>query len=208
MKTTFFTLILVMMGVSTAIAQTEKGRWTVGVSIGNFTYQDNNTSKTFTGSLAPSAGYFVANNLLVGTGLPLSLSTSKPGQSNPFLVKSTTTGIGLSPFIRYYFGKSALKPYVGVSYSYAYMHYAYKVLPIFGNDASTNGYATSLVPTLGVAYFINRNIALNTGLNYNILNSKIGYYTPVSSVSPRVGTIEFDLKSLSLSIGFQIFLGK
>lgn len=208
MKTLLLILSSLVIGFSSASAQTEKGRWLVGVSIGSITYQDNNTAKTFTGNLAPLAGYFVADNLLIGAGVPLSLSTSKPGLSNPYLVKSVTTGVGVSPLIRYYVGKSAFKPYVGMSYSYSYMHYTYKRLPALGSDVADNGYSTSYIPTIGAAYFINRNMAVNASLNYTILKTKTAYFSPISSTSLGIINIESTYNILSFEVGFQIFLGQ
>ena len=124
-----------------------------------------------------------------------------------FRTQTTTTGIGLSPFIRYYFGASALKPYAGLSYSYVRNGNRFETP--FG-DASGKGYSTNLSPTIGIAYFINRNIALNAGLNYNIQTNETSYLQLVGSPqpTPAVTTTKSDYKSLSLSIGFQLFFGK
>ena len=208
MKTLLYSLLLVAVSVSAATAQTEKGRWTVGVSVGNFNYQNRGDGyAAFTGNLSPSAGYFIASNLVIGTGVPLSLSTSKQGQGYPYVQKSTVTGIGLSPFVRYYFGKSPLRPYVGLSYSYVRNSSQYKTQL---GDVSNNGYSSTVTPTVGIAYFVNRNVALNAGLNYNIQTNESGYltFTGQTNPTPIIMSAKSENKSLSLNIGFQLFFGK
>lgn len=207
MKKSLYTILLITSSLSVATAQTEKGRWTVGTDVGNLSYQDQNYYRSFQGNLTPSAAYFVANRLLIGTGIPLGLSTSS-SSSSAFRSEYHNEEIGLSPFVRYYFGPSAFKPYVGVSYSYLHISRQY-VTP--SGDGSGTGYSTALAPTVGIAYFINRSIALNAGLNYNIRTSKTPYPDFSNSPSPpvlRVTDIKSDDKSLSLSIGFQLFFGK
>lgn len=204
MKKSLYTLLLVIASVSVATAQTEKGRWTAGANVGNLSYQDQNTLRSFAANLTPSAGYFVANGLLIGTGLPLSLSSS----NNRNIRNNTlSTGIGLSPFIRYYFGPSALKPYAGFFYSYVRSSISYKT-PL--GDVSGTGYSSTLAPTLGIAYFVNRNIALNAGLNYTIRTGKTPGIAFSGQMGPAVRVVDFrtESKLLSLNIGFQLFFGK
>jgi outer membrane protein len=206
MKATLSILIILLTGLSGAHAQTEKGRWQVGVSVGSLSYTQQAGNKSFSAGLAPSAGYFVADNFLIGTGLPLSLSSSK-SSNGPFYTETTTTGIGLSPFIRYYIGKAMLKPYLGASYSYSSLRYKYKT---FIGDVTGTGYSSILSPTVGVAYFINRNVALNAGLNYTIQTTEAEYldYAALSQSRPALINSKSDYKLLSLVIGFQLFLGK
>lgn len=204
MRTSLYTLLLVTASLSLAAAQTEKGRWTVGTQVGSLTYLDQGTShyKSFSASLTPLAGYFIANGLLLGTGVPLSFSRqTSSGLTN----KYTTSGIGLSPFVRYYFGPSVLKPYVGLSYSYVRNNSNYKTQL---GDVSGKGYSSSLTPTVGITYFLNRNVALNAGLNYTILTSETPYVYFSSQPTATIINSKSDYKSLSLSIGFQLFFGK
>ena len=208
MKKTVHIIALLLMISLAATAQTEKGRWTAGVSVGSVSYQDYNSVKQFAVNLTPSAGYFIKNNLLIGTGVPLSLSTYKTGVTNPYLTKTVTVGVGLSPFVRYYFGKSAFKPFAGLSYSYTYTHYTYEPLPIFGSTESASGYSTYWIPTIGLAYFINRSIAVNASLNYTISESKAVYFSPTQSGPSRIVDNTQKSKIFSLGVGFQLFFGK
>ena len=81
MKKILFASLFLLTQI-TLWAQTEKGRWTAGVSIGSITYQTAEAGHSFAASLNPSLGRFVATNLLVGTGVPFSLSSSKYANSS------------------------------------------------------------------------------------------------------------------------------
>ncbi len=205
MKKILFTLAC-MAALTTAQAQTEKGRWLVGAQVGNFSYSDQSSQRSFEGSLTPSAGYFVANGLVVGTGIPLGLTWAKYTTVDRITLAAAdarfiSTSYGLAPFIRYYFGTSKLKPYVGVAYSYGRTH-SNQNIP--GTETvKSKGYVSILKPTVGVAYFITRNAALNAGLNYNFQKQESQYTEPAS----RVNTFSSSYRSLSLDLGFQLFLG-
>nr|WP_281257915.1 outer membrane beta-barrel protein [Spirosoma oryzae] len=204
MKRTLFTLAC-MAALTTAQAQTEKGRWLVGAQVGNFSYSDQSNQRSFEGSLTPSAGYFVANGLVVGTGIPLGLTWAKYTTTDPTTstfadAKLVSTRYGLAPFIRYYFGENKLKPYVGVAYSYSRTN-ANQNIP-GTQSAKSKGHTSVLKPTIGVAYFITRNVALNAGLDYNIQTEE-SRYTQAASVS----NFSSNSSTLSLGIGFQLFFG-
>lgn len=211
MRALGFTCIVIMLSYSISLAQTERGRWQVGTQIGDLHYVNNETrtagSKQFSGSLLPSAGYFIAKNLVVGAGLPLSLSSSRTtdaySASGAYESKSTITGIGIAPFIRYYLGEAKLKPFLGLSYSYVLNRAKYQS---YSGAKSSEGHTSVITPNLGLAYFITRNIALNATLGYNVQSQSS--YILVSSpngvdTGPAVTT-----KSLDFGVGFQLFFGK
>lgn len=206
------TLTLIVCLASTLMAkveaQTEKGRWTVGAEVGNFTYQNQYGNQSFTGSLSPSGGYFITNGLVVGTGIPVSFATQTFSTINSSDGRYTTTAIGLAPFVRYFIGRSKLKPFLGVTYSYSKAVGKYQADPRRGGaESRTEGYATSLIPNVGVAYFINRNLALNVGINYNINHQE--YETVRTSPTvPGQSNSDTNTESLSLGIGFRLFIGK
>lgn len=200
MKTNYLLLALLLLSFTTAIAQTEKGRWTAGASIGSFRYTTQDRYDQLSGSLSPSVGYFVGRNFLIGAGVPLSFSTAKTGDQ----YKDNSSSAGLSPYIRYFIGEGRLKPYAGVSYGYSRNWRRYSVP---GVDAKATGQSSTVVPTLGVAYFINQTVALNAGLSYvieNYRNENIRY-SPTVPVEPES---RGEYKYLALGVGFQIFFGK
>ncbi|MEQ8364468.1 MAG: outer membrane beta-barrel protein [Cyclobacteriaceae bacterium] len=103
-------VILGALGASTSFAQFSQGSFVIG---GNSNLSSSfSTSKSKTGSttttngkfssfsIEPRAGYFVIDNLAVGTGLYIGTSTSKADGSAD---KFTTTSLALTPLVRYYF---------------------------------------------------------------------------------------------------------
>jgi outer membrane protein len=205
MKKGLFTVVALVVTSSLVQAQTEKGRWLVGAQVGNGSYQDQNQAWSFSIDLTPSAGYFVAKNLLVGARLPLSFDRSRSYEfvfPNPnTLTTSTSTSYGLGPFARYYIGEGKLKPYVGASFTYGRSTTKREQGSLLVNQKINY---TQISPTVGLAYFINRNVALNAGISYDI--SRYNY--DISGSSSRPGTFAATNKAFSLDIGFQILFGK
>jgi len=191
-------------------AQTEKGRWTIGTQLGNFTYQkQENGYSYFTGSVSPSVGYFVTDGLVVGTGIPLSFGSTRYGQyyASFYNLRQNSVSIGLAPFIRYYFGQAKLKPFVGIAYSYSRTTGNSKTDTAGGSESKTKGYTTAFTPTIGLAYFVTRNLGLTASLNYNI--NHVEYNTVQTSPNtPGASMANYTSRLASLAIGFQIFLGK
>lgn len=208
-----FTYIVLLLSYTMSLAQTEQGRWQVGTQIGDLSYVDNGTggSKRFSGSLVPSAGYFIAKNLVVGAGVPLSLSSNRSQDAASVYggneAKSTITGLGVAPFVRYYVGDAKLKPFLGLSYSYILSNANYQSYT--GAKSSAQGHTSVVTPNLGLAYFITRNIALNATLGYNV-QSQSSFFLVSSSTSPSnvdAGPA-VTTKSLNFGLGFQLFFGR
>ena len=203
MKKTVCTLLLIAVSLSIATAQTEKGRWTVGTEVGNLSYQNQNGYRSFSGSFSPAAGYFIANNLVVGTGVPVSFVTAKSKTGN---IRSGNIAVGLSPFVRYYFGNTSLRPYAGVSYAYSRTSQRTES-PNPSQQNAYEGFSSSIAPTVGLAYFINRTVALNAGLSYvrNWYNNGFPNYSN-AGIPTESSTYKSDY--VMLNVGFQLFLGK
>ncbi|PWS31326.1 outer membrane beta-barrel protein [Pedobacter paludis] len=172
MKKVLLSLLMVVGIGFVANAQTEKGSWMVGAQAANINY--NTTSEVFSFSLSPQAGYFVKDNLAIGGKLSLDIVSASG---------STATSWGIGPFVRGYFGGTEKAKFFaegnvglgGISYS----------------GASSTAY--NLGATVGYAYFITKNVGLETGLGYGYSNSTSG------------GMSSSDL---GLNLGFQIYLGK
>ncbi|HEY0679715.1 MAG TPA: outer membrane beta-barrel protein [Chitinophagaceae bacterium] len=150
-------------------AQTEQGNWLVG---GNFNLStvSNNTSI----GLNPTAGYFVMNNLAVGG--TVTLMYDKLGENS-----STTFGLG--PMVRYYFGKSNIRPFVDGEMSFISEKFKYP-----GGTNTENGVGYFL--GMGLALFLNENVALETLAGYT--------HTNISEGSKDGG--------FAMRIGFQVYL--
>ena len=197
-------------------AQTQKGRWQVGMQVGNITYRNHgkDASKSWSARFTPTAGYFVAKNLLIGTGIPFSINYASVGQSGSYFQgdDALNTSLGLSPFIRYYFGEARLKPYLGGSYSYLYKTYKYTNSTVPIPDVLTTAYSTVIAPSIGLAYFMSQHIAFNIDLSYNISQDQIPSFRYINTN----GTVEeviveknrTESKFLLAEIGFQLYFGK
>lgn len=141
-----YSLLFVLTVGSNVFAQTEEGVWMVGGSI-SFNTGDNNT----TIDLSPSAAYFVMRNLAVGGNF--SLSYSKLGQNK-------TTQFGVGPLVRYYFGKTNIKPFVHGEFGIVSQKFK------FPNSSNTENGINFLL-ALGLAGFINENVALEALAGYD-----------------------------------------
>jgi len=168
-------------------AQLQKGGWMVGGTGGGaFGGGGGGGGSVVTVSLAPRAGYFLTDRVVVGSEIGLGYTTFRG--DNP--VRQHIFGTGLQPFARYYFGKAPgsddasglLVPFAELSGGFNYGR--------AGNSSAMMGSASA---ALGANYFLNRNVALEAGL----------YYSRYFNQDGRI----FATQPLNLRIGFQIFLG-
>lgn len=182
----------------------------VGAQVGNFTYQkQQNGYRTLTGNLTPIAGYFIANGLAIGTGIPIGFSSTKFGELYPnfYNLRQNGSSLGLSPFVRYYVGSAKLKPFVGIAYSYIRTASKYKTDTAGGSESKNRGHTTALVPSIGLVYFVNSTLGLAINADYNINHVEYNTYQ-TSPYTPGGSIANYDSKSLSVGIGFQLFIGR
>ena len=155
----------------TEYGQTEAGNWLVG---GSFGFRTNKNNSSFT--LLPNAAYFFADNFAAGANLTLDFS--KNGNIK-------TNDIGFGPFVRYYLGKTPVRPFL--TSSIGYLSQSYKT---GSAKTTTNGY--NFLAGLGYAAFISEDIAIEGIAAYN--------YTDFKNASSYNG--------FSLNFGFQVYLTK
>ncbi|HEX2937164.1 MAG TPA: outer membrane beta-barrel protein [Bacteroidales bacterium] len=110
--------------------------------------------KNTTISLAPSIGYFFANNFAAGLNLSVNINNTSMGNSE---ANSTTVAIG--PFVRYYFGSSNVRPFIDGEIGYATNKEKND-----GDELKFSGIGYGI--GLGMAFLINEKIALNAGVSY------------------------------------------
>jgi len=136
--------------------------------------------------LQPRVGFFVANKFVIGSEIGFSYQSLL--QNNSLLFSGY--GIGISPFIRYYFLKMASKVNIfsetGHNFSQNWVRQ---------NGANETAYRLDVNFSAGVAYFIRPQIALEFRLqtNANLLSPSSAIYA-----GPRFGGM----------FGFQIHLNK
>jgi outer membrane protein len=156
---------------STLNAQTEKGNILIGgetklnfsSSNPKFESDDSNADlgRTTTLDFSPQIGFFVIDGLALGMELPIMYSLDKSESED----KYTSTSIAFTPFIRYYFGKGKLKPYLhgDVGFGNLKMKYEEKLL------ATTSESTASLFLYEmggGLAVFLNDKVSLDIGIAY------------------------------------------
>lgn len=156
-------------------AQIQKGNWMVGTEVANMQFTSGLDI-----SLSPKAGYFIADNLVVGGLVGLNIYKAK-GSSN------TQTDWTVGGFGRYYIGKDHLNLLKnGRFFGEGSVGFGGRNSSV---GSSTNG--VDLGVGAGYAYFITRNVSLDAMLKFNAV---VG------------GGNTSGQGDLGLRIGFQIFL--
>lgn len=197
MKKLVIVLALALIS-SGAFAQFNKGRYLVGGSLGFQAYSNKAKAASTTTtsshstdfSLAPSAGYFIIDNLAVGASLNLGAGSDKGTGTNPG--KSTSTSIGLSPFVRYYLSQGIFfQGQIGVGSEKT------KDTPSGSSTSTTTKYNTSNWSlAAGYAYFLN---------DYVAVEPLIGYGANAQKVSNP--DVKYSQPGFFLRVGFQVYLG-
>lgn len=192
MKKLLLTLSAVAVLGLAANAQTEKGKFMLG---GQVSYQGqsikDSDAKSNEFSIIPNVGYFVADNIAVGTGIGYSWAENK----NTTNTKNTNSSFVLAPFGRMYSNNEGPVKFFGQ----LTVPMAWGTQEVNGDKtATTANYGVELAP--GVAYFPTSNLGIEfkvRGLFYNngsttdeatdaktTVNS---YGLNVNSLAPTVG---------------------
>jgi hypothetical protein len=170
-------------GTVSFVSSTDKNK-TGGVTV------TNGTSTIF--SLAPNFGYFLANNLALGTALQLSFGKSDPG--NPNYGRSNFTAISLVPFVRYYLN-------MGIFFQGEFGVGSVRSKSTILGNANTIEKISSSSWSIATGYtiFINENVAIEPMLDYgNSMSRSKSSTIERKSIHP----------SLVLKLGLQIYLRK
>lgn len=185
--------LLIISTPRTLISQTKKANWLAEGNLGNINLSNSknesiygtNTSKSenkgYYISLFPRIGYFLNDNIVLGTTLNFSYQSNKYKSYWNNGVKSYDgvykgSSIGLSPFLRYYFTKNSknrLYGQLGGGMN----------IDIFRNDEVTtfydtgdksgnyknpsNGQVVSGEALIGFNHFFTDNVAFNSSIGYN-----------------------------------------
>jgi hypothetical protein len=172
-----FILVVLAIGFAiTTFGQTNGGKILLGGSSNlNFDHStskwknDNNSgtnSKTTGINFMPQAGIFICNGLAIGLNLDVWYSIEKDENGS----KYTNTMLAGSPFVRYYFGKAKIKPFLEARVGGGFG--SYKSDPDAG-PSSTSKYTTfDFGFTGGVAMFLNDHVSLDLGLGFSSSTSK------------------------------------
>ena len=168
---------LCTIGLSTK-AQIQKGNVMVGGNFANINLGLDDP-KIFSIDISPKAGWFVRDNLALGTYLNIGLQTAKES--------STTVSYGIGGLARKYAGSDAEIIRHGRLFGEA--TFGIGGVNVSDGGGNTNGLNFSAGP--GFAYFVTPNIGLETLLKYNGL---AGFGNEGSQ------------SNINLSFGLQIYL--
>ncbi|MFC6996930.1 outer membrane beta-barrel protein [Rufibacter roseus] len=183
MKKVFFTIFLFSCLIASAQAQTEKGARLIGGS-GSLYIDTEGPDNTTALSLTPRFGTFVADNIALGTGIPVAYSTTD-------YYKLYT--IGLTPFVRGYFGSSPTKLLLEGRAGYNRVGTNFNDDYNYMNRPDAEGYF-SYGFGAGVTQFLNEHVGIELMLNYDKANLS-------SNTFQSRG-----LTGITLNLGFQIYL--
>lgn len=161
MKTPLLAILLVA-GLALN-AQTEKGRFLIGgsadVSSSMQATSNGHTTRGFNLSIAPSFGVFVVKGFAIGGRYSLGVTNSKVYDVKAGEYKSTLTFTSaIGPLLKYYLGKKALKGVASANAAYL----TSVTLRNGGSVSGTDGF--SVTGFLGMAFFLNPHISLESGL--------------------------------------------
>jgi hypothetical protein len=163
------TALLCSLFLLSSYGQTEKGTWMLGGEAStDLSFQSNNNS--FSVAISPGMGYFLADNLALGSGIPLLLIT---GENYRYI------GYGITPFIRYYFGPPS-----------EFMFFVTGAFGISGwsskyDDTTNSSSAITGSAGVGGTYFLNESIGLEIILGYTYDKTKD--YDPSSNIALSAG---------------------
>jgi opacity protein-like surface antigen len=166
-----FTIAIATLIAATSFSQTSKGTWLLGGSAGFNSQKAGSAASVSTIEISPNAGYFISNNLAVGASVMFE-SESKHH-----------TAFNFGPMVRYYFAemgkKAKLFAHAGIGFG--------STKPEGGSSVSSTTWGVKAGP----AFFLSKNIALETTVGYSSLKVK-----DVADATSNFG----------VNVGFQIHL--
>jgi hypothetical protein len=120
---------------------------------------DNIRQSTLTAT--PSIGFFVADNVALGFGLPISVYRSEDEGARSVRRNSS---LAFAPFGRYYFGAANIKPFLEARFGIQRFK-DYQSRPGFLAETTDNALFVGMGG--GIAFFLNEHVALEPKLTYD-----------------------------------------
>ncbi|MBK9448794.1 MAG: hypothetical protein IPN95_05140 [Bacteroidetes bacterium] len=189
-----FVALLTVFATQTVSGQLAKGNWLVYAGLGDISFRhqlhslEDDTVKvsSLSGSVSifPKAGYFLTDNFVLGSGIYLDFGSFRSVRRHEdgnllYDARSTAAYVGLSPFVRQYFGrsengKSAFYGHLGVGFGIRLLsRQTSKIYAMDGSllsDYHSTGSGYSIVDgtaALGWNRFLTHNVALDLSLGYS-----------------------------------------
>ncbi|NOU18733.1 MAG: outer membrane beta-barrel protein [Bacteroidales bacterium] len=172
----FFGVFILMLFVFSVHGQTTRGTILIGgesnfdLSSMNSKWKSDDGSGSFSNTISlgisPKIGFFIIDNLAVGVKLPIGFQFQKDKNND----KYSSTSLGISPFLKYYFGTSNIKPYLNGSVGFSNL--VMKDNPVTGpSDKNTVGmFSFELGGGFGI--FLNDKVSVDIGVGYNYSSYK------------------------------------
>jgi hypothetical protein len=200
-------------------AQLKKGQWMIG-GLADFSHSSadegnvfySHESKVTNYRLMPGAGYFFKDKFCGGIRINVSSVKSEEDNAgnNPAYIyissrDLTVSGVGLSPFLRYYFLPVTKKVNVFVDGSYTYNNETIKTsfyeksivaggTPFETQASSKNKYKSNYYSiTAGPAVFIGQNVSFELSVGYTLGKTK---------------ELDQTTNRITFGTGFQVYFGK
>ncbi|WP_316823500.1 outer membrane beta-barrel protein [Pedobacter gandavensis] len=181
MKKLLLSLVAVSAFAFAAQAQTEKGKIIVGGNVAFDTHKSDASGAKSNSSfqIVPSVGYFVSDNIAVGTGIGYGYSKMNgiAGPNNNTIVNGIkNTSFVVNPFGRYYANLSESFKFFG-QLSVPMAFGTDKAVDAEGNTGAKTGKTTEIGVALspGFAFYPTKKIGIEfalNGLNYNTLRKE------------------------------------
>jgi hypothetical protein len=219
-----------LIAASSILAQTNKGQVLLGASLAGVSYTNSESKTSYsntptvyksTGTSAsfsfnPTIGWFIQNNLAIGSLFSISFYSSKSTSSNSSSsatsdYTSTQPSYYLGPFARLYFG--------GGEKGKAFIHVGGQ-WGIYGgtsksNSSSGSSSETKTIPKedwnagalLGYEQFLNSVVGLYFSFGVNYGKSKTDYDYKPSTGTGYTYTSEYSRIYFPLNVGIQVHLG-
>ena len=148
--------ILLLLFSTNIFGQTEQNSFISGGGF-DMTFSQQDSNRIFTMNIAPSFGYFVAKNLMLGFTLGIGITSDNRarGGENRFFLNTLFV-----PTMRYYFLKGIFKPFL-----YGKFGYISSTAIIRGNTGNVDGMTGG--GGAGFDYFATKNLAVEFTFGYN-----------------------------------------
>ena len=206
-------VLVIMTSYNQSFAQTEKGSSYSGPGFG-MSYSYSSSKGSHYNTISQNAyistgfwtGHFVADNLAIGPGFGVGYQWYKY-TSGDYYRKSIGLSIGLSPFIRYYFGnnqktKLFIQADGGIFYGVSFDEYtSWDGIQYSIKQDQSNNLSAHAGIALGIAYFINKVIGIESSLSYSYSynqysqNSDLDSKTNNHALGIRIGIAYYFAKS-------------
>jgi len=148
-----------ILGVFSAAAQTDRGRLLAGGSVNfNVPTGDGDNVRQSRLEATPSIGFFVADNVALGFGLPISSNRYEDSRQR-YIRRSSS--FAFAPFGRYYFGAANIKPFLEARFGIQ----RFRTVETGRSEMTDNALFVGMGG--GIAFFLNEHVALEPKLTYD-----------------------------------------